>query len=95
MSLLQYFLNGQISYSCFVLSIFELFLSSFTFYSLKDEKLRYPVNVDGHFLLKPVDELFRDRALLTVPFMTGVNDDEGGWLLTNVSTNAKLSLKFV
>ncbi|GAA6217627.1 fatty acyl-CoA hydrolase precursor, medium chain-like [Lates japonicus] len=49
----------------------------------KDEKLRYPVNVDGHFLLKPVDELFRNHELLTVPFMTGVNDDEGGWLLTN------------
>ncbi|XP_040894048.1 cocaine esterase-like [Toxotes jaculatrix] len=48
---------------------------------VKDEKLRLPINVDGHFLTKPVDELFRKHELLTVPFMTGVNNDEGGWLL--------------
>ncbi|XP_030282105.1 liver carboxylesterase 2-like [Sparus aurata] len=45
----------------------------------KNEQLRYLVNVDGHFLTKPVDELFQKHELLTVPFMTGVNDDEGGW----------------
>lgn len=47
--------------------------------------LRYPVNVDGHFLTKAVDELFHKQELITVPFMTGVNDDEGGWLLPSVS----------
>uniref|UniRef100_A0A671U4M1 Carboxylesterase type B domain-containing protein n=1 Tax=Sparus aurata TaxID=8175 RepID=A0A671U4M1_SPAAU len=46
-------------------------------------QLRYPINVDGHFLTKHVDELFQKHELLTVPFMTGVNDDEGGWLLSN------------
>uniref|UniRef100_A0A3Q3WX20 Carboxylesterase type B domain-containing protein n=1 Tax=Mola mola TaxID=94237 RepID=A0A3Q3WX20_MOLML len=45
--------------------------------------------VDGHFLQKPVDELFRNSELLTLPFMTGVNNDEGGWLIGNVSVNAK------
>ncbi|XP_059192081.1 fatty acyl-CoA hydrolase precursor, medium chain-like isoform X1 [Centropristis striata] len=48
-----------------------------------DEKLRIAVNTDGHFLTKPVDELFRTHELLTVPFMTGVNNDEGGWLLAD------------
>uniref|UniRef100_A0A3Q3DZC8 Carboxylic ester hydrolase n=1 Tax=Labrus bergylta TaxID=56723 RepID=A0A3Q3DZC8_9LABR len=47
----------------------------------QNERLRYPINVDGHFLTKPVDELFQKHELLTVPFMTGVNNDEGGWLL--------------
>ncbi len=77
-----------------MLSLCQLFLS-YTFYSLKNEKLRYPVNVDGHFLTKPVDELFRKHELLTVPFMTGVNNDEGGWLLSGVSANAKLLREFV
>uniref|UniRef100_A0A3B5AIP1 Carboxylesterase type B domain-containing protein n=1 Tax=Stegastes partitus TaxID=144197 RepID=A0A3B5AIP1_9TELE len=38
----------------------------------------------GHFLTKTADELLHKRELLTLPFMTGVNDDEGGWMLTNV-----------
>uniref|UniRef100_A0AAX7TCW7 Carboxylesterase type B domain-containing protein n=1 Tax=Astatotilapia calliptera TaxID=8154 RepID=A0AAX7TCW7_ASTCA len=29
----------------------------------------------------PVDELFRKHELHAVPFMTGVNNDEGGWIL--------------
>ncbi|XP_042084967.1 cocaine esterase isoform X3 [Haplochromis burtoni] len=49
----------------------------------KDRRLRCPVNVDGHFLTKPVDELFRKHELLTVPFMMGVNNDEAGWMLKN------------
>ncbi|XP_068169170.1 cocaine esterase [Antennarius striatus] len=46
-----------------------------------DQKLRFPIITDGHFLTKPVDELLRKHEFLTVPFMTGVNDDEGAWLL--------------
>ena len=68
--------------------LFFFNFSLHTFCSLKNEQLRYPVNVDGHFLTKPVDELFQKHELLTVPFMTGVNDDEGGWLLAGVSVNA-------
>ncbi|XP_054864990.1 uncharacterized protein LOC111562986 isoform X2 [Amphiprion ocellaris] len=49
----------------------------------ENEHLRYPVCVDGHFLMKPADELLCKHELLTLPFMTGVNDDEGGWMLTN------------
>lgn len=52
--------------------------------------LRVSVNVDGHFLPKPVDELFRNKELLTIPFMTGVNNDEGGWLLPSVSATHAL-----
>ncbi|XP_067445474.1 fatty acyl-CoA hydrolase precursor, medium chain-like [Thunnus thynnus] len=48
-----------------------------------DETLKFSVTVDGHFLTKPVDELFHKHELLTVPFMTGVNNDEAGWLLTD------------
>uniref|UniRef100_I3KBP9 Carboxylic ester hydrolase n=1 Tax=Oreochromis niloticus TaxID=8128 RepID=I3KBP9_ORENI len=47
----------------------------------QDPTLRFQVNVDGHFLTKPVDELFRKHELHAVPFMTGVNNDEGGWML--------------
>ncbi|XP_044213363.1 cocaine esterase-like [Thunnus albacares] len=47
----------------------------------QDETQRFSVTVDGHFLTKPVDELFHKHELLTVPFMTGVNNDEVGWLL--------------
>uniref|UniRef100_UPI0037E8BAB9 pyrethroid hydrolase Ces2e-like n=1 Tax=Semicossyphus pulcher TaxID=241346 RepID=UPI0037E8BAB9 len=61
----------------------------------QDERLRYPINVDGHFLTKPADELLHKHELLTVPFMTGITNDEGGWLLTDVSLNAELLLKFV
>ncbi|XP_026166173.1 fatty acyl-CoA hydrolase precursor, medium chain-like isoform X1 [Mastacembelus armatus] len=50
---------------------------------VKDERLRFPIKVDGHFLTKPVDELFHKHELHRVPFMTGVNNDEGGWLLNN------------
>uniref|UniRef100_A0A3Q3KBY0 Carboxylic ester hydrolase n=1 Tax=Monopterus albus TaxID=43700 RepID=A0A3Q3KBY0_MONAL len=59
----------------------------------KDDKSMFPLVIDGHFLTKPVDELFHKHELLTLPFMTGVNNDEGGWILTAVSVNA--ALKFV
>lgn len=49
----------------------------------QDPNLRFQVNVDGHFLTKPVDELFRKHELHAVPFMTGVNNDEGGWILVS------------
>ncbi|KAL4005945.1 hypothetical protein ACER0C_005658 [Sarotherodon galilaeus] len=49
----------------------------------KDPNLRIQVNVDGHFLTKPVDELFHKHELRAVPFMTGVNNDEGGWILVS------------
>lgn len=45
------------------------------------KELSYVITVDGHYLMKPVDELYRNQELLTVPFMTGITSDEGGWLL--------------
>ena len=68
-----------------MLSLSHVFLH---IYTSKDEKLRIPVNVDGLFLTKPVDELYREHQLLPVPFMTGINDDEGGWSLPDVSVDA-------
>ncbi|XP_072290620.1 pyrethroid hydrolase Ces2e-like [Eucyclogobius newberryi] len=43
-------------------------------------ELLFIVTVDGHFLTKPVDELYRNQQFLKVPFMTGITSDEGGWL---------------
>uniref|UniRef100_A0A8C6WX02 Carboxylesterase type B domain-containing protein n=2 Tax=Neogobius melanostomus TaxID=47308 RepID=A0A8C6WX02_9GOBI len=43
--------------------------------------LTYPITVDGLFLTKSVDELYRNHEIIKVPFMTGVTSDEGGWLL--------------
>ena len=65
-------------------------LSPSQLFPLKDMTLRFSVTVDGHLVTKPVDELFHKHELLTVPFMTGVNDDEAGWLLADVSVNAEL-----
>ena len=59
----------------------------YTFYPLKDKKLRIFPNVDGHFLKKHMDELLQKHELLTVPFMIGVNNDEAGWSLAAVSVN--------
>ncbi|XP_036007079.1 cocaine esterase-like isoform X1 [Fundulus heteroclitus] len=50
---------------------------------VKNPHLSYPINVDGHFLTKPVPELFQTHQLLTVPFMTGINNHEGGFLIAN------------
>uniref|UniRef100_A0A3Q0QN28 Carboxylic ester hydrolase n=1 Tax=Amphilophus citrinellus TaxID=61819 RepID=A0A3Q0QN28_AMPCI len=52
----------------------------------QDRRLRFPVNVDGHFLTKPVNELFHKHEFLTIPFMAGINNDEGGWLLKNMGS---------
>ena len=46
--------------------------------------MRFAVTVDRHFLPKPVEELFQNQKLHKVPFMTGINTDEGGWLLPGV-----------
>ncbi|XP_077566534.1 fatty acyl-CoA hydrolase precursor, medium chain-like [Stigmatopora nigra] len=47
----------------------------------QDPSLRLTITTDGHFLTKPIGELFEKHELLKIPFMTGVNDHEGGWLL--------------
>ena len=54
--------------------------------------MRYPVTVDGHFMTKPVDEHYQNHELLKIPFMTGINNHEGGWILPMVRTNVTLSL---
>uniref|UniRef100_A0A665VP85 Carboxylic ester hydrolase n=1 Tax=Echeneis naucrates TaxID=173247 RepID=A0A665VP85_ECHNA len=56
-----------------------------------DPNLRTVVNTDGHFLRKPVAELFHAHEVNTIPFMTGVNNDEGGWLLNNMNILAPVT----
>ncbi|KAM4734643.1 fatty acyl-CoA hydrolase precursor, medium chain [Anableps anableps] len=46
----------------------------------KDPNLRFVISADGHFLTKPVPELLQKHEFLTVPFMTGVNNHEGGFV---------------
>ncbi|XP_028264405.1 fatty acyl-CoA hydrolase precursor, medium chain [Parambassis ranga] len=59
-------------------------LDTDTFLAISEDKtVRVQINIDGHFLRKPVAELFHKQELLTVPFMTGVNNDEGGWSLAS------------
>ncbi|KAM9377869.1 fatty acyl-CoA hydrolase precursor, medium chain-like [Pholidichthys leucotaenia] len=48
------------------------------------QTLIFHANVDGHFLNKTVDELFHNHEIQTLPFMTGVNNDEGGWAIPSL-----------
>ncbi|XP_056133788.1 fatty acyl-CoA hydrolase precursor, medium chain-like [Lampris incognitus] len=48
---------------------------------VQDPTLRFQVSADGQLLKKPVDELLKNHEILNIPFITGVNNDEGGWLL--------------
>ncbi|XP_053742337.1 fatty acyl-CoA hydrolase precursor, medium chain-like [Synchiropus splendidus] len=48
---------------------------------VKEQTLRYSIIRDGHFLTKPVKQLFENHEFLKVPFITGINDDEGGYLM--------------
>ncbi|XP_061138429.1 fatty acyl-CoA hydrolase precursor, medium chain [Syngnathus typhle] len=47
----------------------------------QDPTLRITVTTDGHFLTKSVNELYKKHEIQNVPFMTGINDHEGGWLI--------------
>ncbi|CAL8369708.1 unnamed protein product [Lota lota] len=49
-----------------------------------DPTLRFLVTVDGHLLTDRVTKIFQDRQFPKIPFMTGVNSDEGGWLLPSM-----------
>ncbi|KAM3609181.1 uncharacterized protein V6R79_010807 [Siganus canaliculatus] len=48
---------------------------------MQNTQLIFPPTIDGLFLTKHVDELFREHEFLNVPFMTGVNNDEGGFIM--------------
>uniref|UniRef100_UPI003AAEE164 fatty acyl-CoA hydrolase precursor, medium chain-like n=1 Tax=Centroberyx gerrardi TaxID=166262 RepID=UPI003AAEE164 len=50
-------------------------------FSHKDQMMRFAVSIDGHLLTKPVAELLQNHELLKIPFITGFNNDEWGWLL--------------
>uniref|UniRef100_A0A665VPK9 Carboxylic ester hydrolase n=1 Tax=Echeneis naucrates TaxID=173247 RepID=A0A665VPK9_ECHNA len=80
-----YLMSVKCWFLCFHVFSFDNF-----FFSLKDPNLRTVVNTDGHFLRKPVDELFHTHEVNTIPFMTGVNNDEGGWLLNNLPSGIKV-----
>lgn len=46
-----------------------------------DPTLRFQVCLDGHLLTTKVDKIYQDLEFPKIPFMTGLNSDEGGWLL--------------
>ncbi|XP_056451007.1 cocaine esterase-like [Gadus chalcogrammus] len=50
----------------------------------KDPTLGFPVTVDGFFLTDKVNKIYRDHQVPPIPFMTGLNSDEGGWLLPSM-----------
>ncbi|XP_053742789.1 cocaine esterase-like [Synchiropus splendidus] len=50
---------------------------------VKDLTLGYPVVTDGHFLTQSVQQLYKNHELQKKPFITGVNSDEGGYLMPN------------
>ncbi|XP_030645781.1 liver carboxylesterase 2-like [Chanos chanos] len=43
--------------------------------------LTFGITVDGKFLPKPVKELMKNQEFQKMPLMTGVTNDEAGWLL--------------
>ena len=43
------------------------------------------MTVDGLFLTDKVNRIYQEQRIHPVPFMTGLNSDEGGWLLPSVS----------
>ncbi|XP_056909317.1 carboxylesterase 5A-like [Takifugu flavidus] len=47
----------------------------------KGTAVKYSLITDGYFLKNNIEELFLQHQLLTVPFMTGVNNHEGSSLL--------------
>ncbi|XP_077423293.1 cocaine esterase [Vanacampus margaritifer] len=47
----------------------------------QDPTIKLSINADGHFLTKPINELLEKHEIQNVPFMTGVNDHESGWLI--------------
>ncbi|TRY99241.1 hypothetical protein DNTS_017485, partial [Danionella cerebrum] len=51
--------------------------------STENPLLRFGVTVDGHFIPKPVDELLQSHEFSKVPLMTGITNDECGFLLPN------------
>ncbi|KAK0144235.1 Pyrethroid hydrolase Ces2e [Merluccius polli] len=46
-----------------------------------DPTLSFPVTVDGLFMTEKVNKTYQDGKIPKIPFLTGVNSDEGGWLL--------------
>ncbi|ROJ28362.1 Cocaine esterase [Anabarilius grahami] len=50
-------------------------------YSKKFQMMHFSVAVDSHFLPKPVEEIIRKQEFSKVPLITGITDDEFGFLL--------------
>lgn len=51
------------------------------FVNLTKSNLIVPIVVDGVFLTKEVDQLLEAKQFHMVPYLLGVNNHEGGWLL--------------
>ena len=47
--------------------------------------LQFGITADGQFFLKFGIEALQNHEMHNVPLLTGFNNDEGGWLIANVS----------
>ncbi|TSK45832.1 Fatty acyl-CoA hydrolase precursor, medium chain [Bagarius yarrelli] len=52
---------------------------------VKRVDLTFRVTQDGQFLPKPVNELLQNKKFNNVPFMTGISNDEAGYVILNPS----------
>lgn len=59
---------------------------------LQNPFLPFVVTEDKIFLPKPVEELLQNQEFHKVPLMTGVTNDEFGWVLPNVSKSHSMYL---
>uniref|UniRef100_A0A8C8I703 Carboxylic ester hydrolase n=1 Tax=Oncorhynchus tshawytscha TaxID=74940 RepID=A0A8C8I703_ONCTS len=50
----------------------------------QNQMLFFGVTADGQFLSKSPMEISQNHEMHKVPFMTGANDNEGGWLLAKI-----------
>uniref|UniRef100_A0A673W6W2 Carboxylic ester hydrolase n=1 Tax=Salmo trutta TaxID=8032 RepID=A0A673W6W2_SALTR len=50
----------------------------------QNQMLFFGVTADGQFLSKSAMEISQNHEMHKVPFMTGANDNEGGWLLAKL-----------
>ncbi|XP_030645470.1 fatty acyl-CoA hydrolase precursor, medium chain isoform X2 [Chanos chanos] len=48
---------------------------------IQNKNVVFGVTVDGEFLPKPVEELLQTQAFQKIPFITGVTNHEGGWII--------------
>lgn len=57
------------------------------------KELIFMVTIDGKFIPKPLDDLFRSHKFSKVPVINGITSDECGLLMPKVSVSSELCMK--